>query len=99
MAGMLRETTAADGLQLQIEHAFLEEDAVRIHELIEGAAPGTAIDIDFRRMRDCHAVAIALLARDLAGGRARVALHGTSRYVERLLEYLGVRAAAERRAS
>jgi hypothetical protein len=89
---MLHEISATDGLSLQVEHAFLREDALRIHEIIERAAPGTPVDIDFRKARDCNAVALGLLARDIAEGRARVALHGTSHHQERLLGYLGVTA-------
>jgi hypothetical protein len=93
---MLHELNAAGGLSLQVEHAFLREDALRIHEIIERAAPGTPVDIDFRNARHCHAVALALLARDIAEGRARVALHGTSHHHERLLGYLGANAARHR---
>jgi hypothetical protein len=87
---MLHETRADDGLTLQVEHAFLCEDALRIHEIIERAAPGTTVEIDFGRARDCQDVALALLARDMVDGRARVALRGTSHHQERLLGYLGV---------
>jgi len=93
---MLHEITGAGAVSLQIDQAFLREDALRIHELIERAAPGTPFEIDFRNARDCNAVALALLARDLAEGRARVALHGTSHHLERLLGYLGASAAARR---
>jgi hypothetical protein len=98
MGGMLHETTAEGGLSLQVEHAFLREDALRIHELIERSAPGTPVEIDLGRARDCHAVALAMLARDIVRGRVRVALHGTSHHQERILGYLGVRA-ADRAAS
>jgi hypothetical protein len=91
---MLHETRADDGLTLQVEHAFLCEDALRIHEIIERAAPGTTVEIDFGRVRDCQDVALALLARDMVDGRARVALRGTSHHQERLLGYLGVRRSA-----
>jgi hypothetical protein len=90
MGGMLHENRAHGGLTLQVEDAFLREDALRIHELIERAAPGTPVEIDFARVRDCHDVALALLARDIVDGRARVALRGTSHHQERLLGYLGV---------
>jgi hypothetical protein len=95
---MLHETIAPDGLSLQVEHAFLREDALRIHEIIARVAPGTPVAIDFRNARDCNAVALSLLARDMADGRARVALRGTSHHQERLLGYFGV-SAGRRRAS
>lgn len=94
MGGMLHETTAGGALSLQVQQAFRREDALRIHELIAGAAPGTAVEIDFGRVRECQDVALALLARDIVAGRARVALRGTSHHQERLLGYLGVSAVA-----
>jgi hypothetical protein len=78
------------GLSFEVGPAFRPEDALRIHEAISGAEPGTAVDIDFRRVRECHAVALDQLARDILAGRARVAVHGMSQHHQRLLGYLGV---------
>jgi hypothetical protein len=78
------------GLTFEIGPSFAAEDAARLHEAIERAAPGTRVEIDFHRVRDCHDVALALLARDIASGRARVALRGVSQHQLRLLGYLGV---------
>lgn len=86
----MRETTADGALTLEIGRSFAPEDAVRIHELIEHAEPGTPVEIDFRQVRECPAFALALLAKDLVGGRARVALRGMSRHQQRLLGYFGV---------
>jgi hypothetical protein len=94
---MLLESIADGALALQIGHSFAPEDAERIHEVVERAAPGTPIQIDFRRVRDCQDYALALLARDLVGGRARIDIRGMSMHQRRLLGYFGVR--AERAAS
>lgn len=87
---MLRESTADGALTLEIGQSFAPEDAVRIHELIEHAEPGTAVDIDFRHVRECHDCALALLAKDLVRGRARVAVRGMSQHQQRMLGYFGV---------
>ncbi|HEY6098033.1 MAG TPA: STAS domain-containing protein [Anaeromyxobacter sp.] len=89
---MLRDRTAEGSLTLKLGQAFAPEDAARIHELIERAEPGTPIDIDFHRVRECEDFALALLAKDIAGGRASVAIHGTSKHQQRMLEYFGVAA-------
>ena len=87
---MLRERNADGSLMLEVGQSFAPEDAARIHELIERAAPGTPVEIDFRHVRDCQDFALALLAKDLAARRARVALHGMSKHQQRLLGYFGV---------
>lgn len=87
---MLRETTAGGALSLEVGRSFAPEDAVRIHELIERAAPGTPVEIDFRRVRECQDFALALLAKDLVAGRVRVALRGMSQHQQRMLGYFGV---------
>jgi hypothetical protein len=84
------KTTAGTTLALELGPAFRAEDASRLHELIAAAAPGTRVEIDFRRVRDCHAVALLLLARDLLEAGAHVAVHGMSHHQRRLLGYLGV---------
>lgn len=87
---MLSESSSHGALTLVIGSTFVPEDAVRIHELIERTAPGTVVEIDLRRVRDCHDVALALLARDIVRGRAHVALRGVSQHQLRVLGYLGV---------
>jgi hypothetical protein len=81
----------APGLDLTIEvgPSFAPEDAARLHDAIERAASGTRVEIDFHRVRECHATALAVLARDLAAGRAHLALRGLSHRQLRLLGYLG----------
>jgi hypothetical protein len=93
VGSMLDENTAVRRLSVQVGQSFGQEDALRIRELIANAEPGIALEIDFRRVRDCNDVALALLARDLVSGRARVALLGMSHHQQRLLGYLGVPAA------
>jgi hypothetical protein len=87
----LRVVDDAEGkLRLEAGESFLPEDALWIRVLIGRAAPGTAIEIDFRHVRQCHDVALSILAQDLLGGRAAVAVLGMSQHHERLLAYLGV---------
>jgi hypothetical protein len=88
--GMPAQQTPAVGLTFEFGPSFVAEDAARLHEAIERAAPGTRVEIDFHRVRDCQGVALAVLARDIAAGRARVALRGVSQHQLRLLGYLGV---------
>ncbi len=87
---MFHETSANGALTLRLGSSFAPEDALRIHELVERAAPGTPVEIDFRCVRECHDFALSLLARDILGSRARVAVHGMSKHQQRLLGYLGV---------
>jgi hypothetical protein len=83
------------GLTFEIGPSFAPEDAARLHEAIERAAPGTRVELDFHRVRECHGTALALLARDIAAGRATVALRGMSHHQLRLLGYLGVGSAPQ----
>lgn len=87
---MLHESQAGASFTVEVGPCFAPEDAARIHALIEGAAPGTPVEIDFRRVRECHDSALALLAKDVVAGRARVALRGMSKHQQRLLGYFGV---------
>jgi hypothetical protein len=91
---MLQEITASGALSLKIGPRFASEDAARIHDLIERSDPGTPIQIDFARVRDCQDFALALLARDLVARGARVAIRGMSQHQQRLLGYFGVPAHA-----
>jgi hypothetical protein len=90
---MLQEITA-NGVSLRVGPRFASEDAARIHDLIERSDPGTPIQIDFARVRDCQDFALALLAKDIVAGRARVAVRGMSQHQQRLLGYFGVPASA-----
>jgi len=90
---MPRETVADGAVALEMGRSFAPEDAARIHEVLERAAPGTTVEIDFRRVRECQDFALALLARDLVAARARVAVHGMSQHQQRILGYFGVASA------
>ncbi len=86
--------TASDGsLTVEVGNAFAPEDAACIHDLIERAAPGTVVEIDLHRVRDCHDVALAALARDIVCGRAHVEVRGLSQHQLRVLGYFGVHSA------
>ena len=87
---MLSESSSNGALTFEVGSAFVPEDAVRIHDRIERTAPGTIVEIDLHRVRDCHDVALALLARDIVRGRAHVAVRGLSQHQLRVLGYFGV---------
>jgi hypothetical protein len=92
MSIQIEPAQAGNKLHLDVGESFLPDDARRLHAIIEECAPGTVVDIDFRRVRDCPGYALSLLANDMLSGRALVAVHGLSQRDERLLEYLGVQA-------
>jgi hypothetical protein len=69
--------------------SFATADATRLHEALAQAAPGTLVEIDFRKVREWEAAALAVLARDLAERGAGLAVRGLSRRQLRLLGYLG----------
>lgn len=83
-----------DDQRLVIGDDFLAEDAWSIHDVIEHACAGARIEIDFRRVRDCHDFALSLLARDMLAGRSEISLHGMTQHQERVLAYFGVSAAS-----
>lgn len=85
-------------LRLTMGTDFLPEDAWQIHELLEKTAPGTRVELDFRRVRDCADFALSLLARDILGGRVLVDMQGMSQHQERVLSYFGVAAASHEAA-
>jgi len=84
------ERAVDDAVRIQVEDHFAPEDAWRIHEVVNEVAPGAYVEIDFRRARECGEVALSLLAKDMLGGRVRIAALGLSHRHERLLGYLGV---------
>jgi hypothetical protein len=84
------ENVADGAVRVQVEGSFLPEDARCIHDLIDASASGTRVEVDFRRVRECHEVALSQLAKDMLDGRARIAALGLSHRHERLLAYLGV---------
>jgi hypothetical protein len=81
----------SDGeMRIEVGDPFLVEHASRLCDLLSALDAGARVAIDFGRVRDCDDVALAVLARQVLGGRARVVLRGTSQHQERLLRYLGV---------
>ena len=93
------EITSAGSMVLEIGPSFATADAARLHEALARAAPGTQVEVDFRKVREWEAAALAVLARDLAEHGPGLAVRGLSRRQLRLLGYLGagahVRAATE----
>jgi hypothetical protein len=77
-------------LRLVMGTDFASEDAWRIHELLDRIDAGTRVELDFRRVRDCHDFALSLLARDILGGRIQFDLQGMTQHQERVLSYFGV---------
>jgi hypothetical protein len=74
-------------LTFELGPSFAPNDAAQLHEALAGA-PGARVEIDFRRVRNCDASALAALAADLATAGPRVALRGLSLHQLRLLDYL-----------
>lgn len=77
-------------LRLTVGNDFGPDDAWQIHELLDRSVPGTHVEVDFRRVRECHDFALSLLARDILTGRALIDLHGMTQHQERVLSYFGV---------
>jgi hypothetical protein len=77
-------------LRVTVGNDFVPEDAWRIHELFERTDSGTRVEVDFRRVRDCHDFALSLLARDILSGRVTIELQGMTQHQERVLSYFGV---------
>ncbi|HEX9400529.1 MAG TPA: STAS domain-containing protein [Anaeromyxobacter sp.] len=82
-------TRSAASITLEVGPSFAAEDAARLHDALVRAAPGAQVEIDFHRVRDYEAVALAALARDLASRGHGVALRGMSQRQLRILGYLG----------
>lgn len=77
-------------LNVEIRSVFVFEDARRIEVAIANAAPGTEVDIEFLKVRECEAPALASLANLMRSARAHVALRGISGHFYKLLGYLGM---------
>jgi hypothetical protein len=74
-------------LTFELGPSFAPNDAARLHEALVGA-PDVRVEIDFRRVRNCDASALAALAADLAAAGPRIAVRGLSQHQLRLLGYL-----------
>lgn len=77
-------------LLLQVSSAFRLEDARQIDGFLANAVPGADVDVDFREVHECEGPALAHLVSVSRSGRARIALHGMSGHLWKLMEYLGV---------
>ncbi len=84
---------APDGVVVNVRLAreFTPLEARVLHDVVERASPGTLVDVDFRAVRECHDVALLLLARDILQGRVHFSFQGMSLHQARLLGYLGAR--------
>lgn len=87
---MPQDIPVPGALTFELGPSFAAPDAARLHEALSRAAPGTAVEIRFHKVREWEAVALAVLARDLAERGAEVAVHGLSQRQLRVLHYLGV---------
>jgi hypothetical protein len=84
------EIPAGGSLTFDLGPSFAAPDAARLHEALSRAAPGTAVEIRFHKVREWEAAALAVLARDLAERGREVAVLGLSQRQLRVLHYLGV---------
>ncbi len=86
-------------LCVEVGSDFRLQDAQELGAAIAGADPGTEVEVDFRRVRDCEAPALARLAEAMRSGRAHVALRGVSDFHLKLLGYRGAPTDPRRRAA
>jgi hypothetical protein len=80
----------AGSITFEIGSSFAASDAARLHEALAQAAPGTQVELDFHRVREWEASALAVLARDLEELGPLLEVRGLSQRQLRLLGYLGV---------
>jgi anti-anti-sigma regulatory factor len=89
MCVSIEASSGSTRLIIQVSSAFRLEDARQIDSILAKAVPGVDVDVDFREVHECEGPALAHLVDAIRSGRARIALHGMSGHVRRLLEYLG----------
>jgi STAS domain len=77
-------------ITIELGPSFGASDAAALHEALAHAAPGTAVEIRFHRVREWEASALAVLARELAERGPEVEVHGLSQRQLRVLHSLGV---------
>ena len=61
------ERLSAGELRLIMDHAFLPEDAWRIHELVGASDVGASVVLDFREVHDSANAPWGQLAHELCG--------------------------------
>ena len=74
---------------VHLPNQFTPGVAGALHRLMSRVPPGTILELDFSGVRDCQALALHLLARDLLAGTVRYAIHGLTHHQRTLLAYLG----------
>ena len=87
---MSAQSSTSSPITFELGPSFAAPDAERLHEALVLAAPGTAVEIRFHRVREWEASALAVLARDLAERGSLISLQGLSERQFRVLGYLGV---------
>lgn len=98
---MMDVTRGARGeVVIRIEGAFDAKEASRLSAWLGEVPADGPLVLDFTAVRDCHDLALAAVASDLAA-RERLVVRGLNRHQERMLRYFGVeleRAAHSRRS-
>ena len=84
-------------LVIRVDGTFDGRAASRLAGWLVEVPPGEPLTVDFSGVRECEDLALAAVARGLAGRGERLAVGGLSRHQERLLRYFGV--ALERRGA
>ena len=87
---MLPNDPLAGPVTFELGPSFAAPDAERLHEALSRAAPGTAFELHFHKVREWDGAALAVLARDLTERGSQLAVHGLSQRQLRVLHYLGV---------
>lgn len=64
--------------------------ARQLHEILGRTPAGSTVLVDFRRVRDSHDAAMAMLAQDLAQAPGRVSIVGLREQQYRHLRCLGI---------
>lgn len=80
----------AGSITFELGPSFAAPDAERLHEALSRAAPGTAVELRFHKVREWDAAALAVLARDLTERGPNLAVRGLCERQLRVLHYLGV---------
>jgi len=76
-------------VSVHLPNQFTPGVADALRRLMARVPPGTVLELDFSGVRDCQALALHLLARDVLAGTVRYAIHGLTHHQRTLLGYLG----------
>jgi len=88
MFEMATESSGAE-VRVRLSERFTPQEAGAVHLLARRVPSGITLGLDFSSVRECHDVALLLLARDVLDGTAHYAFHGLTQHQTRLLGYLG----------